>query len=475
MTEQQLDDLEPALNDYLASFRPCCSYTPTFSHFRTYLHGLLSDLPRKTVEPIALLAGTPVRTLQEFLKDHSWDHTLARHQLHHHIHHVLASLPDDPLGTIGLIDETSCLKKGDQTPGVQRQYLGCVGKVDNGIVTVHLAICKGTFQTLLDADLFLPEAWSDDRPRCTKAGIPDEKVHQPKWQLALEQIDRASTAGIGLDWLTFDEEYGKSPGFVSGLDERKLHFVGEVPRTFSCLVAGRLSRQPKAKTKGQPAQEVVRRMKAFVSQKWQVLRLPRRTMQDQVWRVKAAEVWRSSAAGWSAKKYSLIWASNDETGEEKYFLSNAPVGTKVKKMMGVAFRRAAVEHCFRVCKGEMGMMHFEGRTYRGLMRHLSLSVIAMGFAAIHTERLRGEKSTVDGGASVPNGEGGVSGGIAGKVDGVGGGGVEGGNRIPPTTQSGGNRVQEKASGGGQSPEETTPATTQAKRTWFSFCPLKVAL
>ena len=120
----------------------------------------------------------------------------------------------------------------------------------------------------------------------------------------------------------------------------------------------------------------------------QVCRLPREVMQDQVWRVKAARVWLHSKEGWSAGTYWLIWASNDETGEEKFFLSNAPEGAKVETLVRVAFRRWNVEHSFRVAKSELGFTHFEGRNYTALMRHMSLCLVAMGFVADHTDRLR---------------------------------------------------------------------------------------
>jgi SRSO17 transposase len=401
MTESELRALEPALERYLEPLLFCCGYTQTFDHLHTYVHGLLSDLPRKSVEPIALRAGTPVRTLQQFLKDHVWDFARCRDALQSRLAGVLATVPGDDLGTIGLIDETSAVKDGDKTPGVQRQYLGCVGKVDNGIVTVHTGISKGRFKVLLDADLYLPQSWQADRKRCRAAGIPDEVVYRPKWQIALEQLDRLQDQGIDLDWLTFDEEYGKRPGFVAGLDERHLRFVGEVPRTFSCLAAHRSGRRPPEDAKGRPAAEVVKSSSAFLSQRWQVLRLSRWTEPDQVWRVKAARVWLSSGEGWSAGTYWLIWASNDQTGEEKFFLSNAPLDTPVETLVRVAFRRANVEHEFRVCKSELGFTHFEGRHYVALMRHLTLCLTALGFVAERTERLRGEKSAGDAGAGMP--------------------------------------------------------------------------
>jgi SRSO17 transposase len=401
MTEYELRALEPALDRYLQPFLFCCGYTQTFDHLHTYVHGLLSDLPRKSVEPIALRAGTAVRTLQQFLRDHVWDFARCRDQLQDHLADVLAAVPGDDLGVVGLIDETSAVKDGKQTPGVQRQYLGCVGKVDNGIVTVHIGVGKGRFKVLLDADLYLPQSWDADRKRCRAAGIPDEVVYRPKWPIALEQLDRLQDQGVALDWLTFDEEYGKRPGLVAGLDERQVRFVGEVPRNFSCLAAHRSGRCPPEPAKGRPAEEVVKHSSVFLGQRWQVLRLSRQTEQDQGWRVKAARVWLSSGTGWSAGTYWLIWASNDLTAEEKFFLSNAPADTAVETLVGVAFRRANVEHAFRVCKTELGFSHYEGRNYVALMRHLTLCLAALGFVAERTERLRGEKSGGDAGASVP--------------------------------------------------------------------------
>jgi SRSO17 transposase len=400
MTEQQLQALEPALAAYLDRFLFCCDYTQTFDHLGTYVRGLLSDLKRKSVEPIALKAGTPVRTLQEFLKDHTWDFEQTRDFLQRHTATLLPTLPEEDLGVVGLVDETSALKQGTKTPGVQRQYLGCVGKVQNGIVTVHLGVCKGLFKCLIDADLYLPQSWADDRPRCRAAGIPDEVVYRPKWRIALEQLDRAKTNGITLDWLTFDEEYGKRPGFIAGLDERELCFVGEVPRTFSCLAANRSGQRPDAAVKGRPAEEVVRSSSVFRGQSWQVLHLTRQTVADQVWRVKAARVWLSSGEGWSDQTYWLVWASNDATGEEKFFLSNAAADTPVRLLVRVGFRRFNVEHSFRVCKGELGFTHFEGRNYTALLRHLTLCLVSLGFVAEHTQRLRGEKGGMDDGAGV---------------------------------------------------------------------------
>src|SRR6266581_218706 len=135
MTPEQITALGPAFADYLQQFLFCCDYTQTFDLLEVYCHGLLSDLDRKTCEPIALEAGVAVRTLQEFLKDHHWSFAQARATLQRHV--------------------AATQQKGTKTPGVQRQYCGELGKKDNCIVTVHLGVARGGYKTLLDADLYL--------------------------------------------------------------------------------------------------------------------------------------------------------------------------------------------------------------------------------------------------------------------------------------------------------------------------------
>ncbi len=206
MTEQQILALAPALADYLDHFLFCCAYTQTFRHLGIYCRGLLSDLERKTCAPIALAAGTGIRTLQLFLTQHGGDQARACALLGQRVAGLLPTLPADDLGTVGVIDESGHVKKGTKTPGVQRQHGGEVGKTANCIVTVHLAVARDRYKALIDADLYLPQSWDEDRPRCQEAGIPDTLHHRPKWEIALAQVGRALAAGVSFDWLTFDEE-----------------------------------------------------------------------------------------------------------------------------------------------------------------------------------------------------------------------------------------------------------------------------
>jgi SRSO17 transposase len=407
MTPEQIEQLGPAFADYLQQFLFCCAYTQTFDLLNVYCRGLLSDLKRKTCEPLALYAGVAVRTLQEFLKDHAWSFDQVRTLLQRHVAAQLLEGPADDLGTVGLIDETGTRKKGTKTPGVQRQWCGELGKTENCLVTVHLGVARGCYKTLIDADLFLPKGWDEDRDRCREAGIPDQVRYRPKWQIALEQLDRARANGVAFDWLTFDEGYGDKPGFLQGLGERQLRYVGEVPKSFRCRAPGAHSRRASR------ADDLVRHSPLFTQQPWRRFRLGRQTLGEQEWEAKAARV-RLSFGGQRA--YWLIWARNVRTGEQKYFVSNAPARASLRRLLRVAFRRWNVEHAIRLSKSEIGLRHFEGRNYVALMRHLTLCLVTLTFVAGQAERLRGEKCGGDDGAGVPGAEPavrGLAGGVAG--------------------------------------------------------------
>ena len=417
MTPEQVAALGPAFAAYLRDFEDCFGQDRTRLHLHTYCRGLLSDLPRKSVEPIALAAGTAVRTLQEFLRDHVWDH----HRLRDQLQQRLAQRPPpdsaDDLGCVGLIDETSQAKKGTKTPGVQRQWCGSLGKKENCIVTVHLGLVRGRFKTLIDADLFLPQSWSQDRDRCRDAGIPDEVVYRPKWRIALEQLDRAAANGVPLDWLTFDEYYGSKPAFLADLDGRPgLYYVGEVPRNFRCLTQRPKGQRPPRGWKGKRVDNLARYSSALNRQQWQGVCLARLTLAEQQWEVRAGQVYLLREGQPTERTYWLIVARNVASGEVKYFVSNAPADTPLEKLLRVGFRRWNVEHAIRVSKSEIGFGHFEGRNYVALLRHLVLCLLVMGLVAEHTDRLRGEKSGDHAGAGMPGAEPALP-GVAGQAAG----------------------------------------------------------
>jgi SRSO17 transposase len=392
MTEAQIRDLGPAFAGYLARYRPHLGREPNAGHFADYCRGLLTDLPRKSVEPIALACGTAVRTLQAFLKTCPWDHSAVRDHLHRHLADALADQPDDGCGTIGIVDETSVVKQGDQTPGVQRQYLGCVGKLQNGIVTVHLAVARGRFKALLDGELYLPQSWDADRDRCADADLPADVAYRAKWRIALELLGRADGNGHRFDWVTFDEGYGCRPGFLAALDEAGRRYVGEVPANFTVRLGRSATAVAARDVFAHPAVRR-RRSRSFA--------VAHETGPASVWQAKAVWV-RLGLAGPAVHR--LVIARNRSTGEVKYFITNAPATVGLARVVVVGFRRWHVEHAFRVAKSEVGLAHYEGRSYIGLMRHLVLCLVVLGFVSLHTQRLRGEKPGPDAGTGVPGAE-----------------------------------------------------------------------
>jgi SRSO17 transposase len=233
MTEQEIAGWGPAFATYLGRYRNCFLQKPTAAPVDNYCRGLLSDLPQKTVEPLALEAGTAVPTRPEFLTTARWDHQHMRDLLPRQLANALAEVPTDTLGTVGVLDQTRCRKGGDETPGGQRQYRGCVGKVANGMVTVHVGVATGRFQALRDADLHLPKAWNADRDCCRAAGIPDDVRYRPKWRMALDQLIRLDGNGIRFDWLVFDEGYGAAVPLLRALNLVGQRLVAEVPVHFA--------------------------------------------------------------------------------------------------------------------------------------------------------------------------------------------------------------------------------------------------
>jgi SRSO17 transposase len=396
MTVDQIRSLQPELAALLERFRVCFKRGASFAHCQRYVMGLMTDLQRKSIEPIALAAGVAVRTLQEFLSQFVWDEFRLRT--------MLQQLVVDRHGgeqAIGVIDGSGHAKQGDKTPGVQRQWCGETGKVDNCVVGQHLLYTdndpKNPFSCMLASDLYLPKQWDDDRPRCEEAGIPDSVVYQPKWQIAIDQLAEVMGNGIRFAWVTFDEEYGHVPAFWFSLNALGQRGIGEVPANFLCWPTYPSCHSLQGPHAAKRVDNVCRYSPVFRDQNWCRVNIKQATRGPVVWEVKAARVHLvdTSARGPSVptdRQYWLIVARHPTTGEIKYFVSNASVKATLKEMMTAAFARWHVEKWFERAKQECGFGAFEVRTYVSLIRHWLCSSLAMYFLAAATKRLRGEKS-----------------------------------------------------------------------------------
>jgi hypothetical protein len=239
--------------------------------------------------------------------------------------------------------------------------------------------------------------------------------------------------------LTFDEAYGAAGEFLAGLGKQL--YVGEVPCSWWCFARPQDAEHPSR------ADDLTRYSPRFNKQPWSEIRLPRQTLGEQVWKYKAARVWASCKSAPRAESCWLIWVVNEKTGEEKYFVSNAPEDAKVERLVRVGFRRWTVELAIRLGKQEMGLKHFEGQDYTALMRHLTLCLLMMGFVAEQAARLRGGKSGGDGGAGMRGTQRGVE-AVAGADAAEQRGGLQvESHPVPPESQPGGSRVAAEARSG----------------------------
>lgn len=346
MDATQIRQLGPRLNRFLKQFDDCFSRKDTRGHLPVFIKGQLSDLPEKSVEPIAIEAGMAPRTLQQFLSLLKWDHDRMRDRLQG----IVRAEHAGP-HAIGIFDETSDPKKGDKTPGVQKQWCGRLGKTENCIVTVHLAYAVEDFHCLLDGELFLPEGWANDRERCREAGIPDTMVYRPKWQIALELYDRAVANGISFAWTTFDEGYGGKPDFLRGLTARGQLYVGEIPRNFTGWIKaprvatrayharrrGRGRRVPRLASGSPRAQAVGDLMNAALlrDQPWQRWRVKDGEKGPVVWECKHVLFYQKDENGLPGAAQHLLIARNVlDPSEIKFFISNAPANMKRNAVEG---------------------------------------------------------------------------------------------------------------------------------------------
>jgi SRSO17 transposase len=407
MDSNQIQSLYDALRSGFSEFRACFQRERTCEYFHLYVVGLLASLKRKSIEPIALAADVPVRTMQEFLAFFEWDDARMARMLMRRV--ANRPLPHtSPRGGIGVIDATSHGKRGDKTPGVQRQYSGESGKIENCVVAQHLLYTDdeptNPFSCALATDLFLPESWDSDEQRRKEAGIPDSVRHRAKWRIALDQVRDAAAEGVRFSWLVFDEDYGRIPHFWFGLDSLGQRGVGEVSKDFRCWVTRPAYTTLQTPHASRRVDSLCMRSPAFRDQAWTRLKVKPTTRGACVWDYKAALVHlngRESRQGVPVptdRRYWLIVLRNNETEEVKYLISNAAECERPEEIVRAFFARWHVEKWFERAKQEAGLGAFEVRTYRSLIRHWLCARLAMMFLSEQTARLRGEKSEDHAGA-----------------------------------------------------------------------------
>jgi SRSO17 transposase len=349
-----------------------------------YLHGLLSGAERKNSWQLAEVAGnsTPYG-LQHLLGRANWDADAVRDDLREY---VLEHLAGDE--SVLVVDETGFIKKGDKSAGVKRQYTGTVGKRENCQVGVFLAYASERGQAFIDRELYLPEEWASDKERRQRAGVPDEVGMRTKPQLAKEMLRRALDAGVKAGWVVADSVYGDSRGLGMFLEEREQPYVLALSGkayVWAGFYQHRVSTLLDALRKGElqsgkAAEEGWKRLSAGDGSKgprlYEWLRLALNPPMQE-----------------GFERWLLIRRSIEDPEELSAYTIFCSEGTTLEALAKVAGSRWRIEIGFEEAKGEVGLAHYEVRSWRGWYRHITLALLAHAFlASIRAEGVEIESS-----------------------------------------------------------------------------------
>jgi len=327
-----------------------------------YLQGLLSPLERKNGWQLAEEAGDPTPYgVQHLLGRAQWDADAVRNDLRAY---VVEHLGDKQ--AVLIVDETGFVKKGAQSVGVQRQYSGTAGRIENCQIGVFLVYASAKGRTFLDRALYLPQEWTQDKPRCQQAGVPDTVGFATKPMLAKQMIARALAAGVPVRWVTGDSVDGNDGKLRGWLEAQRLAHVLGVSGNHYVWVDWQ--QRPVAVVAQQVPRNAWQRLSAGSGSKgprwfdWAALRLP------------------GAEGEW--QRWLLLRRQVNKPTELAYYRVFAPAPTSLAAMVKVAGTRWAVEECFETAKGEVGLDQYEVRSWSGWHRHITLTLLAHAYLTV---------------------------------------------------------------------------------------------
>lgn len=328
-----------------------------------YLRGLLSQVDRKNSWQLAEVAGadTP-HGFQRLLGRARWDADAVRNDLQHYVVEHLG----DSKGVL-IIDETGFLKKGHKSAGVSRQYSGTAGRIENSQIGVFMAYRSEHGHALVDRELYLPKRWTEDRPRCHAAGIPESTEFATKPDLARRMLRRAFDAGLQASWVTADEVYGRDSKFRELLVNKGIGYVVAISCQQRLFLHGSHARVD------QHTQELPK-------QKWKKLSCGPGTKGQRFYHWAFVPFGTPTEKG--LRKGLLVRRCLKNPAELAYYFTHAPQRTTLAELVRVAGSRWAIEECFEQAKQETGLDEYEVRSWTGWYRHITLSMFAQAFLAV---------------------------------------------------------------------------------------------
>ena len=372
---------------------------------RAYVTGLCLPGERKSMEPMAARVdprhvGARHQSLQHFIADAPWDPTAVLRVAREWV--LAPMVRHGPVGA-WIVDDTAFPKKGQHSVGVARQYCGVLGKQDNCQVAVSVSVANEAVSLPVAYQLYLPESWASDRPRRRAVGVPDDVTFQPKWQIALGQIQAVLAEGVPRAPVVADAGYGDTTAFREALTAMGLAYAVGVKKETTAWPPGEAPRPPKRwKGRGRPP-TLVRRTATHTPQSLKQLAgaLPPRAWQTVTWREGTRGAMRSRFARLRVRpahrdeertqarpdEWLLIEWPRDNTEPTKYWLSTLPATTPMPELVRLAKLRWRIERDYQELKDELGLDHFEGRGWRGFHHHGALCIAAYAFLAAERARL----------------------------------------------------------------------------------------
>jgi len=328
-------------------------------HARQYMRGLLAPLQRKNGWTIAEHSGEKEpKALQRFLNLTPWDADALRDLV---VSYAMENFAD-PQGIL-IADPTGFAKKGRKSAGVQRQYSGTLGRIDNCQIGTFLAYVNPAGErVLLDRELYVPEhSWFDDPQRCAEAGVPADAVFRTRPQQVAVMVDRMITAGVPFAWFTADEEFGQNPGLRSWLEERRIAYVMAVPKNTELA------------TSSEAAVTVEKAAAGLRPNAWQ-----RRACGIGT---KGFRVYDWALVDSVDPDHQFMTRRSIDDGELAYYHCFNPRREGFGSLVRVAGSRWPVEECFEAAKQEAGLDDYQVRKYDAWYRHITLAMFALAFLA----------------------------------------------------------------------------------------------
>jgi SRSO17 transposase len=396
------------LERWLAPFLARLGHKARRRMFPLYVEGLIGPGDRKSVEPMAArLAPGEYDQLHHFISSGVWGQTPLEEEL--------AVQADKLIGGANamlVVDDTALPKKGSYSVGVAPQYASALGKTANCQTLVSLTLARNEVPVMIGLRLFLPESWTGDAERMTKARVPeDRRVARTKPEIALAEIDRVRAAGVRFAMVLADAGYGLSAPFRQGLDARDLKWAVGIPKqqkvypsdvklTFPVAVRGRPRMRSIPDQLSAPAEDVLAKAK------WRRVTWRKGTKGPLAASFAAVRVriadgppQRIRDKGMQHMPGEKAWLVGERraSGERKYYLSNLPAEASLKTLAAAIKARWVCEQAHQQLKEELGLDHFEGRSWHGLHRHALMTMIAYAF--LQSRRL----AEASGGKKIPSG------------------------------------------------------------------------